>query len=82
MAVSVSSSSLAAQLFAIKLYDATGHFVATVDVPSPVPPLLLYKGNYYVYSSWIYSRYVQAVPYTTPTDLGAPPLSVVAFPEF
>jgi hypothetical protein len=56
--------------------------VADVDVPWPLPGLIQYQGNYYVYSSWISSAYVQTVPYVPQPDLGAPPMSVVAFPEF
>lgn len=78
-----SSSSLAAgKTFALKLFDSKGIFVATVDVPWPLPALILYQGNYYAYSYAIYSRYVQVVPYTPTTDLGAPALSPLAFPAY
>jgi len=69
-------------LFRIKLFTENGAFVDRVDVPWPIPPLLLYKGVYYVYSEWIYSRYVRATPLQVFDDSGQAPLSHVTFPEF
>ncbi len=84
MATSPSSSSGAAgQLFSIWLLTATGRVrVAKVDVPWPLPAILQYQGNYYAYSGTISSGYVQATPYVPATDLGAPQLSVLAFPQY
>jgi hypothetical protein len=78
-----SGSGAPVPIFRIGLWSNNGKtLIANVNVPSPLPPLILYQGNYYVYSSWIYSRYVQQTPFAAIADLGAPILSVVAFPEF
>lgn len=91
MAVS-SSSGVAGKLYRVGLYTqpagskpistANMTLVAFVDVSWPLPPLISYQGNFYVYSSWISSVYVQEQPYVPQPDLGAPPFSVLAFPEF
>jgi len=81
--MAISSSSLAAgRTFSIWLHTTGGLRVSKVDVPWPLPALLLFGGKYYVYSETIYSGYVEAVPFVPTADLGAAALSTLAFPQF
>ena len=75
-----SSSSGAGAAFAVYLYDNNFNRVALVDVPVPLPNLVTYLGNPYVWSA-IHWAYFPAVPYTAQGDLGAPQLSVLANPQ-
>lgn len=78
-----SSSSGGGQVFQVNLYSADGKtLLAKVDVPVPMPMVLQYQGNTYVYSNFVHTGYVQTVPFVPPTDLGAPSLSVLAFPAY
>lgn len=89
MPATSTSSSSGAPGFAVWLYDQNFTRVALVDVPVPLPNLVIYLGRYYVWSSvnWCYEL---ANPnfagnigqgYTVQGDLGAPQLSVVANPQ-
>jgi hypothetical protein len=78
-----SSSSGAARIYSVWLYAADGKTrIALVDLPWPLPAIVVYQGNYYAYSPFVSSKYVQESPYVATADLGAPPLSVLAFPEY
>lgn len=82
MAASSSSSSAAAgPLFAVWLYDANGNRVALVDVPVPVPLIVVFNGVYYAWSFGVYWRYIAFSPFAATPDLGAPALSVLANPQ-
>lgn len=74
----VASSSLAAgRTFAVWLVDQNFNRQAKVDVPVPMPPLLLYQGFYYVWNRRQFA-YTHVEVYTPTADLGAPELSVVS----
>ena len=79
MAVS-SSSAGPTGVFAVWLHDGAGNRVALVDVPVPMPLIVLFNGSYYAWSFHVYWRYVLFTPYAAQADLGAPQLSVVCEP--
>lgn len=79
MAASPSSLSAAAGTVAVYLLDANKNRVALVDVTVPLPPLILYQGNYYVWQHPT-TGYQVATPYAAVVDLGLPQVSVVADP--
>lgn len=78
-ASSSSSSSGAAGQVAVNLYDANRNIVAVVDLPVPLPALVLYLGNYYVWQHPT-TGYQVATPFVAQQDLGAAKASVVADP--
>ena len=83
MAASSSSSGGIGGVFRVNLYNSTGKtLIAQVDVPVPMPLVLTYQGNTYVYTNFVTTGYVQTTPFVPNTDLGAPPLSVLAFPAY
>jgi hypothetical protein len=87
MAVTSTSSSSGVPTFAVWLWDATFTRVALVDVPVPLPNLVLYLGQYYVWSAihWGYQAAnpdrIPGAAFAVSGDLGAPQLSVLANPQ-
>ena len=80
MAASSSSSGAAATTYAVWLFDANFNHIVLVDVPVPLPNLLLYQGQYYVWSN-VHWGYQLTTAYSPLVDLGAPQLSVLANPQ-
>jgi hypothetical protein len=81
MAVSSSSSSLAPGL-PVWLYNVAFVRVALVNVPTPLPPVVLYQGIYYAWSviHWCYFQTTPpAVQQSTLPDIY---VSHAAFPVF
>ncbi len=79
--MAVSSSGTAGRTFKVDLYNQSFQRQGSVDVPVPLPPILIYQGQYYAWS-FRQGAYTAAQPFTPQADLGAPALSVLANPQF
>jgi hypothetical protein len=80
MPASSSSSAGPSPGFAVYLYDNNFNRIALVDITVPVPNLINYLGNRYVWSN-VHGAFFPAVEQVVTGDLGSPQLSVLANPQ-